>query len=94
MQHALRDNVPGMDVVDSLYSAYGNTVAQCRVCITIMSAMAVLLFLSSLTLVAPPTPSGEQPDQDLIYSNGWNYLQKSFPLLSYITSVTVTIETP
>ena len=34
--------------------------------------------------------AGEQPDQDRIYSDGWSYLQSTFPLLSYVTSVTVT----
>jgi hypothetical protein len=63
-----------------------------------MTATAVLLLkgfsvFSTLTR-PPPSPSGEQPDQDLIYSNGWDYLQKSFPLLSYITSVAVATETP
>ena len=62
-----------------------------------MTATAVLfkkLFCFRDADSPPPSPSGEQPDQDLIYSNGWDYLQKSFPLLSYITSVTVATETP
>jgi hypothetical protein len=37
---------------------------------------------------------GQNPSQEAIYNQGDAYLQKHFPLLSYITGTTVTVTTP
>jgi hypothetical protein len=44
---------------------------------------------SEMSMLIIRRSAGESPDQDRIYSDGWSYLQSSFPLLSYITGVTL-----